>query len=67
MNLIVMIVTACLAGGACHDFPFALNDSVTLRMCQQQGQIGLAEWAAGHPAYTIRRWRCEAAGHDRGA
>ncbi len=67
MNLIVMIVTACLSGGACRDFPVPLDESISMHMCVQQGQIGLAEWAAGHPAYSIRRWRCETAGHHGAA
>ncbi len=62
MATVIMIITACLSAATCTDFRVPLEPTITASMCVRQGQLGLAEWAAGHPAYTIRRWRCEAAG-----
>ncbi len=62
MGLVILIVTACLSGDLCRDSQIPLDAEITQGMCVRQGQIGLAQWAAGHPAYTIRRWRCEVAG-----
>ena len=62
MDSTVLIITACLSGSFCRDFPMPLDEAITPQMCLRQGQIGLAEWAARHPGYVIRRWSCEAAG-----
>ena len=62
MATVILIITACLTGAMCTDFRVPLEPTITAPMCERQGQFGLAEWAAEHPAYAIRRWRCEAAG-----
>jgi hypothetical protein len=70
-DLVVLVITACLSaasgGGAgqCNDHRVPLQDGITLRQCEMQGQIGLAQWAGEHPALRITRWRCVTPKTDR--
>jgi hypothetical protein len=61
LDLVVLVVTACLASSprVCDDHRIPLEEGISLRSCQIQGQIGLAQWAGEHPGLQIIRWRCE--------
>ncbi len=60
--VIVMVITACLASGHCRDFQVPLEPEVTLFQCDIHGQFGVAQWKAEHPAFVVRRYRCETGG-----
>lgn len=68
-TLVLMLITACSTANpaACRIYPWTLNADITLRQCQNLGQIGLAEWASQHPGLTIRRYKCVSGGRNGGA
>jgi len=63
--MIELVVAVCMIDqpSQCKDVYLNFEgDSVTPQQCMMNGQIAMAEWAADHPNYVIKKWRCGVAG-----
>lgn len=61
--MIEIIISACsiVAGATCQDFRLSfMAQSVTPHQCMLYGQAEIAKWTAGHPNWSVQRWRCGA-------
>lgn len=60
MAFVDLIVTVCLIAhpGSCDTRHMLIESSGSLRTCMFKAEFYLAKWAAEHPQYEIKRWRC---------
>lgn len=60
---LVMTICSILHGAQCREerLPF-LAERVSVIECALYGQIEMARWQAGHPNWSVARWRCQPAG-----
>lgn len=69
--MIILALVACLNGAPdqCRDFQFTfVADAATPQQCMMFGQPEIAKWAALHPKWKVRRWKCVVAkGQEREA
>jgi len=58
--MISIIISACLIAepGVCKDYRIPLAADVDAKRCLVEAQPHLPRWAAEHPKWTIRSWRC---------
>jgi hypothetical protein len=58
--MIAIVISACLTGdpGVCKDYRIPLAAHVDAGACMVRAQPHFAQWAAQHPGWTIKRWRC---------
>jgi hypothetical protein len=61
--MIAIVISACLTGdpNVCRDYRIPLAVEVDSKRCMVDAQPHFAKWAAQHPGWEIRRWRCTAA------
>jgi hypothetical protein len=58
--MINLVMTVCLLAtpANCREERPEIGDA-SFMSCVSQGQIYVVRWLAEHPAYDVRRWRCE--------
>lgn len=62
--MIELFFTACLAANASVCKPVALTfsgESLTPMQCMAGSQAQIAQWIAGNPKWTVKRWGCRPA------
>lgn len=63
--MIELVIAACLVDqpGRCQHFTLNFEgQSVSVRQCGFNGQLGMAQWAGEHPNWVIKDWTCGIAG-----
>jgi hypothetical protein len=58
--MIAIVISACLVGNpnVCKDYRVPLAEDVDAKHCVVDAQPHFANWAAQHPNWIIKRWRC---------
>lgn len=58
--MITLVISACLIAdpNVCRDHMVPLLDNYSSRQCVESALPHFAKWAADHPGWEIRRWRC---------
>ena len=61
--MIIIVISACLIAdpSVCKDHRVPLLRNIDPAQCAQDALPHFAGWAAAHPAWTIKRWRCTTA------
>jgi hypothetical protein len=61
--MIAIIISACLTAQptVCKDHKVPLNGEMDLKQCTMYAPPYFAQWAEEHPAWTIKRWKCQPA------
>jgi hypothetical protein len=61
--MIAIVISACLSGdpNVCRDYRIPLAVEVDPKRCMSDAQPHFANWAAQHPGWEIKRWRCTTA------
>jgi hypothetical protein len=61
--MIAIVISACLIAnpGVCRDYRVPLAVEVDAKHCLFEAQPHFARWAAQHPNWEIKRWRCSPA------
>jgi hypothetical protein len=61
--MISIVISACLVGNpnVCKDYRVPLAVEVDAKRCLFEAQPHLPRWAAQHPNWTIKSWRCASA------
>ncbi len=61
--MITIVISACLIAdpSVCKDHRVPLLRNIDPAQCAQDALPHFAGWAASHPAWTIKRWRCTTA------
>jgi hypothetical protein len=64
--MIAIVISACLVGNpaVCKDYRVPLAYDVDAKQCMFQAQPHLPRWAAQHPQWQIRSWRCASADYQ---
>lgn len=59
--MISIIISACLAAdpNVCREHRVPLNENYNAARCYLYSQPHFARWAAEHPAWEIKSWRCQ--------
>ncbi|MDX2290177.1 MAG: hypothetical protein NW217_15330 [Hyphomicrobiaceae bacterium] len=60
--MIVIVLTACLLNDptVCREHRLPFMDAVPLNMCSMNAPPYFAGWAADHPQWQVKSWRCTA-------
>jgi hypothetical protein len=58
--MIAIVISACLVSNpnVCKDYRVPLAAEVDAKRCMFEAQPHFANWAAQHPNWTIKSWRC---------
>ena len=58
--MITIVISACLIAdpSVCKDHRVPLLRNIDPAQCAQDALPHFAAWAAAHPAWKIKRWRC---------
>ncbi|MDX2258199.1 MAG: hypothetical protein NW205_04710 [Hyphomicrobiaceae bacterium] len=66
--MIVIVLTACLiqSPGVCRDVRLPYVHAIPLDMCAMNAPPYFAGWAADHPEWQVKSWRCTAGGDSDG-
>lgn len=64
---LVFIICFKTAPDACEERSLIYEAHPSPTYCMVEAQPHLAEWAAQHPAYTVRHWKCLAGGRPQHA
>lgn len=58
--MVSIIISACLLADpkVCRDYRVPLNESYDPARCYLYAQPHFAKWAAEHPAWDIKKWKC---------
>ena len=60
--MIELVIAACLMSGECQESRLTYDaNEVSLLTCMIAGQAEVARWQQDHPAWRVRRWRCDVA------
>ena len=61
--MITIVISACLIAdpSVCKDHRVPLLRNIDPAQCAQDALPHFAGWAAAHPAWTIKSWRCTTA------
>ncbi len=61
--MIAIVISACLVTnpGVCRDYRVPLAVEVYANRCVFEAQPHFAAWAAQHPNWQIKSWRCSSA------
>lgn len=67
--MIAIILSACLIAdpNQCKDFKIPLDastDGMDPQSCAMLAPPYFAQWASEHPAWQVRRWKCQPAGQN---
>jgi len=59
--MLSIILSACLVANPqeCRDFKIPLDTSADTLHCAMAAPPYFAQWADEHPAWQIRRWKCQ--------
>lgn len=59
--MLSIIVSACLIADPkeCRDFKIPVDFAMPAKYCTRAAQPICAGWAAQHPQWEIKRWRCQ--------
>lgn len=58
--MVSIIISACLLANpkVCRDYRVPLNEGYDPAQCYLNAQPHFAKWAAEHPAWDIKKWKC---------
>lgn len=58
--MVEMVLIVCLAAAPdkCEEKKLPVGEPIGARGCLYYGQLQAAEWAAQHPDYIVKKWRC---------
>lgn len=58
--MLAIVISACLVAdpNVCRDHRIPISMAVDSMHCMTGAQPHFAKWAAEHPGWQIRRWRC---------
>lgn len=64
--MMAIVLSACLVAdpGQCKDFkiPLDVAEDMDSTQCAMLAPPYFAQWSEEHPAWQVRRWRCQPAG-----
>lgn len=58
--MVSIIISACLLADpkVCKDYRVPLTENYDAARCYLYAQPHFAKWAAEHPAWDIKKWKC---------
>ena len=67
MGFLEIVLTVCALANPdmCEDQHIILDADMSLDRCVMQAQPAMAQWAVGHPEWTITRWHCDYSGRQK--